>query len=54
MKLLIYSTVALSVWVVLWSLGAKSFDAFMVAILIMLWAVAHHMIGPHLPGKRPS
>ncbi len=54
MKMVVYTTLAATVWIVFWALGAKAFDAFMIAIVIMLVAAAHQMIGPHLPGKRPS
>ncbi len=43
-------TFALSVWVVMWSVGTKGFDAFRVALLIIFIGIAVKMIGRHLPG----
>ena len=54
MAMVLYTILASSTWIVLWAIGSKPIDAFLVAIVIMLVAVAHQMIGPHLPGKRPS
>jgi Mn2+/Fe2+ NRAMP family transporter len=42
----------LVVWVVLWALGVKSFDAFMITILMLVLAAAGYMLGPHLPGRQ--
>ena len=41
----------LVVWVVLWAIGAKSFDAFMITVLLLLIAGAAHLLLPHLPGR---
>jgi hypothetical protein len=43
---------ALSVWLVLWAIGAKSFDGFLVAIVIILAGISVLMIGKNLPGNR--
>jgi hypothetical protein len=42
----------LVVWVVLWAIGVKSFDAFMITILMLVIAAAGYIIAPHLPGRR--
>jgi hypothetical protein len=42
----------LVVWVVLWAIGAKSFDAFMITLLILVIAGAAHLLVPYLPGNR--
>ena len=42
----------LVVWIVLWAIGAKSFDAFLITIVMLIVAVAAHMIWPTLPGNR--
>jgi hypothetical protein len=41
----------LVVWVVLWAIGAKSFDAFMITVLLLLLAGAAHLLLPHMPGR---
>jgi len=42
----------LVVWIVLWAIGAKSFDAFLITIVMMIVAAAAHLIWPTLPGNR--
>ncbi len=42
----------LVVWVVLWAIGAKSFDALMITILMLLIAAAARILAPFLPGNR--
>ena len=42
----------LVVWIVLWSIGAKSFDAFLITIVMLIVAAAAHLIWPTLPGNR--
>ena len=52
MLLLLTWTAGLVLWIVLWALGAKAFDAFMLTILMMVVAAAVHIILPMLPGNR--
>ncbi|HEU4395188.1 MAG TPA: hypothetical protein VFS92_06450 [Planctomycetota bacterium] len=52
MGVLLTLTAGLSVWIVLWSLGAKSFDAFLITIVMLIVAAAAHLIWPTLPGNR--
>jgi hypothetical protein len=52
MGLVLTVTAGLVVWIVLWSVGAKSFDAFMITTLVALLGVTGRMLLPHLPGKR--
>ena len=42
----------LVVWIVLWAIGAKSFDAFMITIVMLIVAAAAHLVWPTLPGNR--
>ena len=42
----------LAIWVVLWAIGAKAFDALMVLILMLVIAAGARMIAPFLPGNR--
>jgi hypothetical protein len=44
----------LVIWLVLWAIGVKSFDAFLITILILIVAVALRMLAPFLPGNRPE
>ncbi len=38
MLLLLTTTAGLVVWIVLWSIGVKSFDAFMITVLMIILA----------------
>lgn len=42
----------LVVWIVLWAMGAKSFDAMLVFLAILLVAAGVHLLLPYLPGNR--
>jgi hypothetical protein len=52
MGVLLTLIAGLVVWVVLWALGAKGFDAFMITTLMLVLAAAGYMLAPHLPGNR--
>lgn len=52
MQLVLFTTFAACTWLVLWAIGAKPFDAFLVAALIMIIGAAQYLIVPFLPGKR--
>jgi len=40
------------VWVVLWAIGVKSFDALLVFLFMLVIAAAARMLAPFLPGNR--
>jgi hypothetical protein len=42
----------LVVWIVLWALGIKSFDAFLITILIVVVAASGRILSIFLPGRR--
>ena len=52
MGLLVATVVGLVAWIVLWSLGAKGFDAFMVTALVLVVGATAQMLVPYLPGRR--
>jgi hypothetical protein len=52
MGVLLTLIAGLVVWVVLWALGTKGFDAFMITVLMLVIAAAAHIVLPHLPGRR--
>jgi hypothetical protein len=52
MGVLLTLIAGLVVWVVLWALGAKGFDAFMITTLMLVLAGVGYMLAPHLPGRR--
>ena len=47
-------TTGLVVWIVLWAIGVKSFDAFMLTTLIVLLAAGTRIVIPFLPGNQRS
>jgi hypothetical protein len=51
MGVLLTLIAGLVVWVVLWALGAKGFDAFMITVLMLVVAAAAHLLAPFLPGR---
>ena len=52
MGIVIATTIGFVVWISLWSIGVKSFDAFMVLMVIVVLGAATHIIRPMLPGRR--
>jgi hypothetical protein len=51
MGVLLTLIAGLGVWIVLWAIGAKSFDAFMITVLMLVVAAAAHLLVPYLPGR---
>ena len=52
MGLLLTTTAGLAIWVVLWAVGAKSFDAFLITMVLVLLAATARLVTPYLPGGR--
>ena len=52
MGLLLTTIAGLVVWVVLWSIDVKSFDAFMITVGMVVVAAAFRVFGPAAPGRR--
>jgi Mn2+/Fe2+ NRAMP family transporter len=52
MALLLTTITAAAVWIVLASLGVKSFDALLLAVFMVLLAATAHVFGPYLPGAK--
>jgi hypothetical protein len=46
MATLVAFTLGLVAWIVLWALGSKPFDAFLVFLVILLPAAAWQIFGP--------
>jgi hypothetical protein len=51
MGLAIVTTIGLVIWIVLWSIGAKAIDAFLITTVVILFGVAGRMLTPYLPGR---
>jgi hypothetical protein len=52
MGVILATTFGLIIWLVLWAIGVKAFDAFMLTVLIALVAATLRMLAPFLPGNR--
>jgi hypothetical protein len=52
MGLLLTTIAGLSLWIVLWAIGVKSFDAFMITIAMIIVAATARVFAPFLPGNR--
>jgi hypothetical protein len=42
----------LVLWIILWAIGAKSFDAFLITLVLLIVATATHFVVRYLPGNR--
>jgi hypothetical protein len=51
MGLVLATTFALVVWIVLWAMGAKSLDAFLVSTVIITLAATGRILKSYLPGR---
>jgi hypothetical protein len=54
MGLLLTWTAGLVLWIVLWAIGVKSFDAFMLTVALLITAAVGHIVWPMLPGNRST
>ncbi len=52
MGFVITITGALVAWIVLWALGVKGFDAFLLAAVIILVGASLRILSGYLPGRR--
>jgi hypothetical protein len=52
MGLVLTVTAGLVIWIVLWALGAKGFDAFMLATAIIVVGATLKIVSGYLPGRR--
>lgn len=52
MGLVLTVTAGLILWIVLWALGSKGFDAFLLTALIILLGAAARILSRYLPGRR--
>jgi hypothetical protein len=54
MGLFLTTCAGLVIWIVLWALGTKSFDAFLITLLMVIVAATARIVTPYLPGNRPD
>ncbi len=51
MNLVLWTTFALVLWIVLWSIGTKSFDAFMLTVLIIVIGATIESLKRYMPKR---
>jgi hypothetical protein len=51
MGLVLATTFGLVIWIVLWAIGAKSIDGFMVATVVIVLGATAKILAPYLPGR---
>lgn len=54
MGLLLTTIAGLIIWIVLWAIGVKSFDAFLITLGMVVVAATLRIVAPYLPGNRPD
>lgn len=54
MGLVAATTAGLIIWIVLWALGTKAIDSFMITVVIVMVGLAARMVAPSLPGNRKA
>lgn len=52
MGILLTVTAGLVIWIVLWSIGVKSIDAFLIPVALVVLASGARILLPYLPGNR--
>jgi hypothetical protein len=51
MGLVLTTTFGLAVWIVLWAIGWKSLDAFLITTLIITLGATAKILAPYLPNR---
>ncbi len=51
MPLVIAIAVGSVIWMVLWAIGVKAFDAFFIPLVLVLLAFVVRAVTPYLPGR---
>ncbi len=52
MGLVVATTFGLAVWIILWAIGWKSIDAFMITTLIITVGATARLLAPYLPTRK--
>lgn len=52
MGLVVAATLGLVVWIILWAIGWKSIDAFMITTLIIMLGATARLLAPYLPTRQ--
>jgi hypothetical protein len=51
MGLVLATTIGLVVWIVLWAIGWKALDAFLITMLIVTLGATAKILAPYLPNR---
>jgi hypothetical protein len=51
MGLVLATTFGLVLWIVLWSIGTKALDAFLITTVVILVGATGKILAPYLPGR---
>jgi hypothetical protein len=54
MGLVVVTTFGLVVWLIMWALGVKALDAFLITVVVVLLGATARMLAPYLPGNREN
>ena len=54
MLLFLATILGLVIWIVMFFIGAKSLESFLITLLIVMLAASWQVLSPYLPGKRAS
>ena len=52
MAIVVWTTVVLLLWLVLWALGSKAFDAALLSVSILLVAATVQIVKRYMPSRR--
>jgi hypothetical protein len=51
MGLVLTTTFGLVLWIILWAIGAKALDAFLIAAVVIMLGATARIHAPYLPGR---
>ena len=52
MGLVLTTVTGLVIWIVLWAIGVKGFDAFMITVALVVTGATLRLVAQYLPGAR--
>jgi hypothetical protein len=52
MGLVVATTFGLVIWLVMWAVGVKAVDSFMITVGVVVLGATARIIAPYLPGNR--
>ena len=51
MTTLVALTIGLVAWIILWAVGFRAFDAFLITTLLVTLGATARLLAPYLPGR---